>query len=467
MVTPIFKNRGNSRQPTNYRPVSILHPVGKVFDSIQSKVLLNFLVNNDLVTNHQFGFMPGRSTTQQLLYVTDNWIRALVAGSSAAAVFMDFEKAFDKVWHCGLLHKLATRGLESSAIDWLSDYLRERTLSVRVGCETSNPYPITAGVPQGSHLGPVLFLAFIDDLPSATESATELYADDALLHTTFALKDPVTDIEGLRNSVNDASAWAHLWRGRFGPSKTVALGIGTGANGVLKDAQLMIGSTVMNVVDVHKHLGVYISSDLRWSHHVFSIISTCKKRAGLLRLMAYDLPKDVSSALYLHYVRPSLEYACQVWHAALPSDLALALERLQASVARSILRAPWTTPKRTLLEDLDWPSLRWRRSVACVVYLHRLLQRTTRRNVLLSDCLFPFHCTISSRDVRKPFQLILPRAGTSSYVKSFFYHASLLWNSLPHSLQSIKNSNLFKRSVEEHWQAFRFDTNKDIPLLHK
>lgn len=463
VVTPIFKNRGSSREPTNYRPVSILHPVGKILDGIQSNRLLKFLVKNGLLSEHQFGFLPGRSTTQQLLYLSDKWARALANGHSVGAVFMDFHKAFDKVWHSGLLHKLASRGVDACALAWLNDYLSGRTLSVRVGGKTSNSYPITAGVPQGSHLGPVLFLAFIDDLPSETLASTELYADDALLHSVLSR---ATDIEELQSSVNLASAWAQIWRGRFAPAKTVALGIGNGAKALLQDAQLRIDGSVITVVDAHKHLGVFISSDLRWSHHVQAVILSTKKRAGLLRLMASDLPKIVSSELYLHFIRPSLEYACQVWHAALPSDLALSLERLQASIARSILHAPWTTPKHQLLEALDWPSLRWRRSVACVVYLHRLLRQKSKRNVLLSNALFPFHCSISTRDVRKPYQLILPHARTSLYIKSFFFHSSLLWNTLPHSLQSLKSNIQFKRSLEEHWRAYRFNTCMDIPLQY-
>ena len=117
--------------------------------------------------------------------------------------------------------------------------------------------------------------------------------------------------------------------------------------------------------------------------------------------------------------------------------------RFHLNVCKPILRARWTTPKHELLEVLDWPSLRWRRSVACVVYLHRLPRQGTAQNALLSNSLFPFHCSVSSRDVRKPYQLILPHARTSSYVKSFFYHSSLSWNMLPpHYNQSKVALNL-------------------------
>ena len=156
-------------------------------------MLKNFL-KYSFLSNHQLGFLPGRSTTQQCLYLSDKWVRYLSYGQSVGAVFMEFHKAFDKVWHSGLLHKLAILGLDAGAIDCLRDYLSGRTLSERVGCEISNFYPVTAGVPRSFHLGSVLFLVLISDVPSESPSSTELYAADALLHSTLS---STTDIEEL------------------------------------------------------------------------------------------------------------------------------------------------------------------------------------------------------------------------------------------------------------------------------
>ena len=145
--------------------------------------------------------------------------------------------------------------------------------------------------------------------------------------------------------------------------------------------------------------------------------------------------------------------ASPVWHGDLSKQQSLALERVQASVARRILKAPWTTPKNVLFEQLQWPSLSWRRSIATICLLHQLLQNLTDP---LKDCLFPFSSTVSSYNFRKPRQLILPTTRTSRYLNSFFYHSALLWNSLPSSIQSITKPNHFRQALTSHCREQKY-----------
>ena len=132
VVVPLYKQRGDASAPTNYRPVSLLPAVAKVLDAIQSKRLSSFLLKNKLLTDHQFGFLPGRSTTQQLVYVVDKWLQTQDKGSASVGVFLDFQKAFDKVWHKGLLFKLACCGVSPDALSWFESYLFDRAITVRV-----------------------------------------------------------------------------------------------------------------------------------------------------------------------------------------------------------------------------------------------------------------------------------------------------------------------------------------------
>ena len=461
VVTPIFKNRGKTENPSNYRPISLLPAVGKILDHIQSQALCRYLVDRNILTEHQFGFLPERSTTQQLIYITDRWLTALNDSKRVLAAFMDFNKAFDRVWHPGLLLKLGNCGLQPNALRWLSDYLSDRKLVVRVDSTLSSPQLITAGVPQGSHLGPVLFTAFINDLPSAVRVPTELYADDALLHQVFSRSHPSDDVAVLQASLSAASSWATCWNGRFSPEKTVLMEIKPSNSASTPLSPVLLEGQPVNILVHHKHLGITFQSDLSWSAHLEKLISKGTQRAGLLKLMSRTLPSDVIAKLYLHYVRPVLEYASPLWHSATPATTALAMERIQASIARTVLRADWMTPKDQLLEQLAWPSLRWRRTVASLAMFHKLLHM---QHTPLSTCIPPHLSELSSRSRRKPLDVRLPPTRTSRYAKSFFFHCSLLWNSLPSSLQRIKSTTLFQHNLEVYWAQYKYNTSSDIPL---
>ena len=349
------------------------------------------------------------------------------------AVFMDFRKAFDKVWHRGLIYtgKLTTAGVSLSSVSWLSDYLSSRTVAVRVGANTISPrQPISAGVPQGSHLGLILFLVFINDLPTSVPLSTELYADDALIHQqTRKIQQQKSAISyntndsidrhavEFQDSITAADLRAQSWHGKFGPEKTKALQVGRLLH---CDAapRLSIGYQVISHVTVHQHLGVLLRQDLKWSNHNREVVSKATRKAGLLRFMMHNLNDSMTIKLFLCYVRPTLEYASPLWHGTISEDDALAMERIQAAVARQILRAPWHTPKSDLLAQLNWPALRWRREIASLCLLHQLLNN---RPEPLSAFLFPFVSSRDSHIQRKPRQLILGPARTTHYSHLIFF----------------------------------------------
>ena len=224
---------------------------------------------------------------------------------------------------------------------------------------------------------------------------------------------------------------------------------------------MLIDDKPIELVDSHRHLGVIFSGELKWSLHIQNVLSKCSRKVGLLKWMSYELPHSAILKLYLLYVRPSLEYAAPLWHASISSSDALALERLQCAIARLLLQAPWDTPKETLLRQIGWPSLRYRREIISMVLFFKLLRA---RPPFLSDCLFPFAHTRSERLLRKPFQLLLGKALSSRYSNSFFFRSAVLWNTLPHSLQSITNPSKFRSALEDHWCAFQFNTKSNIPV---
>ena len=324
---------------------------------------------------------------------------------------------------------------------------------------TVSKHSVSTGVPQGSHLG--LCLAFINDLSALTGPGTDVYADDTIIRQLLIPSRieeslPVTaNINLSRRAIGfvmERSVWTYK---DSHPGSWSAGKRQRGANSTKKSKE-----NAISLVKQHKHLGVVQADDLYSSAHITHVLAEGKRKPGFLCYRAKDFPADLVSTLYTTYVRPTLGYASPVWHGGLSKQLSLALERVQASVARWILKAPWTTPKNVhvLFEQLQWPSLSWRWfvAVAATCLLRQLLQNPTDP---LKDFLFLFSSTVSSYNFCKPRQPIFPTTRTYQHLNSFFYPSALLWNSLPASIQSTTKPNHFRQALTLQWIEHKINTN--------
>ena len=215
--------------------------------------------------------------------------------------------------------------------------------------------------------------------------------------------------------------WELIWHGQFGHSKTKILT--TNESNLQQAITPTTEKQPIAIVRDHRHLGITLTSDLNWSSHVQSLVSMASKRSGLLRLMSHQLPRAVTIRLFKSYVRPTMEYASAVRHGSLKEEDAFSIERIQAGVARCLLKAEWCTQKPTLLAQLDWPALRWRREISSLTFFHKIIQRQLPP---LTNCLFPFAHSVSNRSQRKPLQLLLPQTRSTRFTKSYFYRSALL-----------------------------------------
>ena len=217
-VTPIFKRSGSKNIKTNYRPISILPSLSKICESVIHERLLSHCIYHNVITDRQAAYLKGDSTITQLIYLVHQIRTSWGKGNISHGCFLDISAAFDKVWHRGLLAKLEQIGISDSLLVLFESYLCDRKQCTVVDGIKSNMLEIQAGVPQGSRLGPLLFLIYINDIVDGLESEILIFADDCSLLASG--KDPTETVEILNRDLNKISLWANRWKVTFNALKS-------------------------------------------------------------------------------------------------------------------------------------------------------------------------------------------------------------------------------------------------------
>jgi hypothetical protein len=303
-VSPVHKKDSRSIIG-NYRPISLLSIPAKVQERVVFRRLYSYLTDCDLLTPKNSGFKERDSAILQLINIVDKIYQALEAGKDVNMVFLDVSKAFDRVWHKGLVHKLKANGIGGHLLLWLEDYLTGREIRVVINGQDAPWAKTNAGVPQGSILGPLLFLVYINDIVADIESDINLFADDtSLLNVIDQLQ---TTFDTLNLDLQTLSDWACQWLVTFNATKTVSLHITKKRETGILPSLYLNGSTIKQV-DSHCHLGVDLESKFTWETHIQRIAVKASKCVGLMRRTCRELPRECMENLYLTMVRPILEY---------------------------------------------------------------------------------------------------------------------------------------------------------------
>ena len=257
----------------------------------------------------QSGFIPHDSTVFQLLCIYDDFCKFLDSRITAQAIFFDISKAFDKVWHKALLYKLSALGIRGQLLGWFTDYLKDRSQAVVLKGSKSSYLPILAGVPQGSVLGPLLFLVYINDITQDIESIIKLFADDTSMYLGLEHTQIRTDI--LNSDLEKIKKWALTWKVEFNQSKTDLITI---SNRIAPVTQpLKFGDLILQESDSHKHLGVIVQSNCKWDQHIKSILSKCRVLVACLRSYKYRLSRKSLLTMYKSFILPHFDFSDVIW----------------------------------------------------------------------------------------------------------------------------------------------------------
>jgi hypothetical protein len=269
----------------NYRPVSLLNVAAKCFEKCVNNVVFEFLVQNKKLSHLQGAYQPGSSTTTQLLELYHTIQEALDEGKDCRFVFCDISKAFDRVWHPGVIHNLQKAGITGRLLEWLKSYLHERRQRVLVNGQSSTLRHLKAGVPQGSILGPLLFILYINDIVGEVNLDLRIYADDTTIFLKF--DDPWQAAREIEQNLEYIQEWAKKWLITFNPSKTVSLTFSRKREPEIP--QISMANTEINNQTVHKHLGLTLQTNGKWGSHVKEIVTKAKRRVDILRSLTHRL----------------------------------------------------------------------------------------------------------------------------------------------------------------------------------
>ena len=322
-----YPKKGDKSIPLNYRPIAITSLTSKTMETIITKQLLTFLETSNLLSDHQYGFRKARSTGDLLAYAVHVWSSVLESCSESRVISLDISKAFDRVWHKGLLAKLPIFGLHHALIKWIGSFLSDGSIVVRVDSFLSNLHSINAGAPQGSVISPVLFILFINYLLTSTSSSIHSFADDTFLSSKFSFNQndhASTNIQVHRSTSASLLSNDPTVIEKWGKDNLVLFNQRKTKQAVISRRQNSnFPPVLMNGNELDTQLGLSLSSNLTWKTHIHSPAKHASQKLGFLARVRRFFSSSHLLTIYKSQIRPSLEYCSHVWGGAPKSTLCL------------------------------------------------------------------------------------------------------------------------------------------------
>ncbi len=442
VISPIYKNKGSKYLPTNYRPVSLTSVVCKIFEKIIRLNIIQHMRVNNLFSKDQHGFMEGRSCITNLLVSLENWTNIIDDKGSFDCIFLDFMKAFDAVPHERLLLKTSSYGIQGKILSWLRDFLCGRGQRVIVNGESSNREAVISGVPQGSVLGPVLFVLFINDLPDVVSASTKLFADDTKIYSRI---NNINDCIMLQGNLNSLEEWAQKWNMRFHPDKCKILRVGKN-HPPFQYTMLDNGQQCdLEEVAIEKDLGITIDNQLSFETHCSNMVSKASRTLAIIRRTLHYMDKEVLIPLYKSLVRSHLEYGVDVWSPRLKRDIQ-SVESVQRR-ATKLVPGLENLSYEERLRKLELPTMVYRRKRGEMIQVYKFLHKIWD---IEEDFLTP---AIDNRTRGHSLKLFKQRASSTIRCHFFCNRVTNLWNELPEYITQAPSTNAFKARLDNFWSG--------------
>ena len=444
-IIPIYK-KGDARIPANYRPISLLPYLSKIFEKVIFSRLMNHFILNEIISPYQFGFRKQISTLDAIIHFTENIYDALNGKISSLSILIDYSRAFDTVNHSILLQKLESYGVRGGALQFISSYLKDRQQAVNIRNKCSDTKISNISVPQGSILGPLLFLIYINEIPSISQLFTPtMFADDCTLTMTGSNLDNL--INECNRELATFKSWSDANRLTINVSKTNCLLISNVFNTIPPNS-LILNDQEIDVVQCVKFLGVYIDSNLKFDEHISYICGKISKSIGILYRIRSCVPKDILRNVYFGIIQPYYIYCLPVFGATYEVHLE-PLRLLQKRAIRIISNASFyehTEPLFYLNNILKVDDL-YIHSLGCYMYNNQhLLTSYTHSHDYFT---------------RNRAQYVPPIARLRSTEQSVILNAISVWNDIPADIKACRTKQNFKYKFKKHLLA-QYSPEADI-----
>ena len=409
-------------------------------ESIIKDDIVAYMVNNNLFANSQHGFIPGRNCQSNLLSMLNLLTSSIENKTNVDLVYLDFAKAFDSVPHIRLAIKLKNYGINGNLLHWIKNFLYGRRQQVRINSTLSNWENVTSGVPQGSVIGPILFLIFINDLPRDINATIFMFADDTKLMKQISSTDCHDE---LQDDINHLTGWSEKWELGFNTSKCKVMHFGND----ITSPYMMIDlydqkCKVLDFVSEEKDLGIIIDNKLNFRSHISTQVKKANRMMGLIRRSFTYLDRSTFRCLFNSLVRPHLEYCVSIWYPLHKREE----DMIENVLRRASKRIPGFSSKTygERLAAIKTPSMKYRRMRGDMIIMYQIFHSD---NNSLHD-LFEIR---TSRTRGHNFKIYKPLTQSSPRNHFFSIRAANSWNSLPYEVVNAVSLSAFKSKLDTVW----------------